>query len=302
MSHLFVQNLKGPFDLSSDRKLEPQYFRMETNYIHFGFNGNRINTETYILKLQYIPDALSGENESQYNCSEFVLKINNEPSFTIPALKNWTYVFNPTLSGTDNRGPLMGIPIDKFKNILDSHGNALPFDIRYAIYNNFIDFHGINDIFARPMKFGKGIQDLKGIGQKIVHLVAFSKAHINFGADTKSGSIFKNGEVTLGLKGVSVVSGVPCALIEYDSGECTFKMIMPFSTDQEVVTEGGSQYKGEIYIDIATRWVRKSTLDEFLITETSIPNSNTKSNGYTVRHVMLDLISLEEFENRLPTS
>ena len=49
------------------------------------------------------------------------------------------------------------------------------------------------------------------------------------------------------------------------------KMIMPMSADKDIVTEGGSEYVGDIYIDLATRWVRKATLDEFVVTETRLP-------------------------------
>ncbi|HYA33295.1 MAG TPA: hypothetical protein VEG65_04800 [Candidatus Bathyarchaeia archaeon] len=287
MSKMIFQDLKGPFDLSADRKRELQRFHMETTYVHFELNGQRTSTEKYILELQCVPDTRSGENESQYTCAELALQVDNGPSGTIPAFKNWTYVFDPTLSAADTKRPLWGIPVDKFERILDRQGNALPFDIRYAIYNNFIDFHSINDVFARPTPFDTGIQDLKEIGQKIVHPASFIEAPLNFSADLKVGSVFRNGEVTLELKGISVVDGAPCALVAYDAGESAITVIMPLPADQEIVTQGGSQYKGDVYVDLATRWVRKATLDEFLIAETRISGSDTKINSYTVRHITL---------------
>ncbi|HXQ92917.1 MAG TPA: hypothetical protein VN739_07900 [Nitrososphaerales archaeon] len=283
-----VRDLKGPFDLSSERKKEAQYFEMETKYIHFGMNGKRLGTESYLLKIQYIPKA---ENVDEYRCSELQLQINDGPFVTIPELSNWSYVFNPMLSGADERGPLWGIPQEKFTNINDSLGKALPFSIRYAVYTNFIDFHSINDIFARPMKFGKGIQDLKDIGQRIVHPASFMEASVNFDAEIKPGSTFRNGEVSLELKGLSLVDGSPCALVAYDAGESNLKMIIPVSADQDSVSVGGSQYKGDIFVDLATRWVRKATLDEYLVTETSAPDSPAKINQYTTRHIILRLIS-----------
>jgi len=36
-----IQGLKGPFDLSGERKSEAQYFHMETQFIHLGFDGKR---------------------------------------------------------------------------------------------------------------------------------------------------------------------------------------------------------------------------------------------------------------------
>jgi len=64
----------------------------------------------------------------------------------------------------------------------------------------------------------------------------------------------------------------------------------------DVLTEGGSEYKGDIYIDLETGWVRKVTLDEFVSTETGAANGQAKVNRYTVRHLLLRLISQEEFE------
>ena len=130
---------------------------METKYIHFGMNGKRFRTETYLLRLQYNPKASPAED--QYTTSELRLKINDDPPVIIPELNNWSYVFNPTLSGADDRGPFWGISQDKFASLHDNLGSALPFSTRYAAYTNFIDFHSFNDIFTKPMKFGKGIQE-----------------------------------------------------------------------------------------------------------------------------------------------
>jgi hypothetical protein len=282
------KDLRGPFDLSSERKRETQSFHMDTKYIHFGMDGKRLTTESYFLKIQNI---LKSENVDQYMCSELQLQINDDPSVTIPELSNLAYIFNPTLSGADERGPLWGIPQDKFAIVHDSLGNALPFAIRYALYVNFIDFHSINDAFARPMKFGKGVQDLKEIGQRIVHPASFVEASVKFGTEIKSGSGFRNGEVSLELKGLSLVDGSPCALIGYDAGESELKMIIPASPNQDSISAGGSQYKGDIYVDLATHWIRKATLDEYLVSETSVPNSPSKVNQYTTRHILLRLIS-----------
>lgn len=91
------------------------------------------------------------------------------------------------------------------------------------------------------------------------------------------------------MKGLSIVDGALCALVAYDAGESKLKMITPVSIDRESVTEGGSQYKGDIYIDLATRWVRKATL-EYQVAETCTQDSPSKINEYTVRHILLRLI------------
>jgi hypothetical protein len=299
ISGQLVQDLKGSFDFTAERKRETIYFHMDTQYIHMGLNGKRNGTETYILKLRCIPDTPPGKHEDQYTCSEFTMQVNDGPAVTIPALKNWTYGFNPTLSGRDSRGPMWGIPRTTFENVIDSAGNALHFSLRYALYNNFIDFHSINDVFARPMGFGKGIQDLKNIGQKIVHAAAFIEARVDFVNEFKPGSVFRNGEVTLELKGVGLVDGSPCAIVGYNSGESALKMIMALEHGQESVTEGCSQYMGDIYVDIETRWVRKASLDEYLVTQIRLPDSPTPLDGYTVRHILLRSIGSDEFERKL---
>ena len=293
-----VQDLRGSFDLSIDRKLETQYFHMQTQFVHIGFDGKRTGIETYLLRLRCIPAALSGKNLDEYICREFGLQLNTGGIVTIPALKLWSYRFD-RMSGINGKGPVFGIPHDRFEGMTDSLGNKLSPDISYAIYNNFIDFHSINDIFARPMKFGKGIQELKSLGDRIVHAAAFTEAPVNLGSLIRSGSFFRNGEITLELKGISVIDGMPCALIGYDSGESTLKILMAPTKDQEVVTEGGSEYKGDIYIDLETGWVRKVTLDEFVVTETKVTNEPNKINAYTVRHLLLRLISQQEFEKGL---
>ncbi len=287
--------LKGPFDLAGERTREVQYFRMETQFIHIGFDGKRTGIETYILFLKCVPAALSGKGGDEYTCADFQLRVGNGPAATIPALAGWSYIFNLG-TGTDQEGQVFGIPHGKFENIADSRGNKMPPGIRYAVYNNFIDFHGFNDVFARPMPGGHGIQDLTKIGQKIVHASAYTEPPVNLGSGIKKGSVFRNGEVTLEFKGVTSIDGAVCAIIAYDSGESTLKMIMPLGTDKEIVTSGGSEYIGDLYIDLATRWVRKVTMDEFVVTQTSLPGPTPKVDDYTVRHILMRLISKAEFE------
>jgi hypothetical protein len=290
-----AEDLRGPlFDLSIDRKAETQYFHMQTQFIHMNFDGRRSSVEKYMLKLRCQPAALSGKSLDEYRCMEFDLQMNNGKAATIPELNGFTYRFD-MMSGANSKGPVFGIPHEPFESLTDSLGNKISPDIRYAIYNIFIDFHSLNDVFSCPMKFGKGIQELKSIGDRVVHASAFTEASVSLCSFLNPGSVFRNGEVTLELKGISIVDGVPCALIGYDSGESTLKMNLAMSKDLEVVTEGGSEYKGDIYLDVATGWVRKVTLDEFVVTEALPITANspaaTKIPGYTVRHILLRMVN-----------
>lgn len=290
-----LADLKGPFDLAGDRTPQAQYFRMETQFVNIGFDGKRTGLVRYTVKLKCVPAPISGKGADEYTCREFQLQIGEGEAVTIPSLAGWSYVFSMG-TGIDEKGQVFGIPHSKFENIADSRGNKLPPVIRYAVYNNFIDFHAFNDAFARPTAGGQGIQDLKSMGQKIVHAASFTAPPTNLGSGIKEGSFFRNGEVTLVFKGLSTVDGAACAIVGFDSGESTLKMIMPLAEDKEIVTTGGSEYIGDLYIDLATYWLRKVTLDEFVVTQTTIPGSMPKTDAYTVRHLLMRLISQEEFE------
>jgi hypothetical protein len=289
-------NLERAFDLGAERIPQVQFFRMETVFVHIGFDGRRAGSETYIVRLKCVPAGLSGKAGDEYTCRDFRYRVNDGEAIPIPALSGWTYTFALGTESLDEKGQLFGIPHAKFENIADSRGRKLPVGIAYSVYNNFIDFHAFNDVFSRPSPGGRGIQDLTRIGQRIIHSAAFTEPPVNLGAGIKQGSVFRNGEVSLEFKGLSVVDGAVCALVGYDSGESTLRMIMPLGPDKDMVTTGGSEYKGDLYIDLATRWARKVTMDEFVVTETSMPGPAPKTDSYTVRHLLLRLITREEFE------
>jgi hypothetical protein len=289
-------DLRGPFDLGAERTAAVQFFRMETVFVHIGFDGQRTGAETYILKLKCVPAALSGKGGDEYTCAAFDYRVNDGETLSIPPLAGWSYVFAAKPGGKDEKGQVFGIPHGKFEDLRDSRGHRLPVGIAYSVYNNFIDFHSFNDVFARPSPGGRGIQDLKTIGQKIIHAAAFTEPPVNLGNQIKEGSVFRNGEVSLEFKGLSVVDGAPCALVGYDSGESTLKMIMPLGPDKDIVTVGGSEYKGDLYIDLATQWARKVTMDEFVITQTRLPGPAPSVDSYTVRHLLLRLVGRQEFE------
>jgi hypothetical protein len=69
---------------------------------------------------------------------------------------------------------------------------------------------------------------------------------------------------------------------------------------KDMETVGGSEYKGDLWIDLATRWVRKVTMDEFVVTETRLPGPGQKITSYTVRHLLMRMIGREEYEKDQP--
>jgi hypothetical protein len=296
-----LAGLGGRFDLAGPVAPEVRYYVQRTEFVHFGFDGRRTGIETYTVKMKVVPGALSGKGGDEYTVRQVLLETGSGEPETIPSLAGWSYVFSKSASGRDEKGQVLGIPHDKFEGLVTDKGRQIPPVGSYPIYNSFIDFHAINDEFARPAAGGGGIQDLTAIGQTVRHASAFSEPPVNLGQGIKEGSVFRNGEVRLALKGVGLIDGAACAVVGYDSGESTLKMIMPQPGGQEIVTEGGSQYVGDIYIDLATRWVRKVTLDEHVVTETRLPAMGSggpgrKIPGYTVRHLLTRMVAREEFE------
>ncbi len=280
--------LRGPIDLAGPRLARTRYYRFESQVVQIGFDGKRTGVQTFVLKLKCEPG-------DKFTCRSLTVQANSEKPASIPALAGWTYVFQVTPTGADAEGQVLGIPHAKFEGLVDDQGRKIAPAVSYLIYNNFIDFHSFNDILSRPTPEGKGIQDLTRIGQKIVHSAAFTSPAVNLGTNIKPGSFFKNGEITLELKGLGLVDGAPCALVGYDSGESTLKMIVPMSPKVDIVTEGGSEYVGDFWVDLSSRWMRRLVLNEFIVSRTALPGGG-KLDSYNVRHLSIRLVGREEYE------
>jgi hypothetical protein len=275
------------FELAGKRSQETQQFQMESRLIHYAPNGTSVSTDVYKLRLKCVPARLSGKAGDEYTCLDFTLKMGNAPEVSIPVLKNWSYVFNMTPTNLDGAGQVLGIDHAKFENLKDANGNAIPQVNAYHVYNAFIDFHSFCNVFAERTASGKGIQDLRKIGQKIVHESAFSEPPVDVGGNVAKGSFFKNGEITLEFEGLGLVDNAPCAIVTVDSGQSSFKMIMNPGTNMEERSVGSSHYKGDIYIDLATKWVRKVTFDELVVTESTMPATQKKRNEIVERNITI---------------
>jgi len=275
--------LRQTFDFAGARSPQPQLFDMETVVITYAPDGKRVNTDVLRLQLKCVP----GKDADEYTCVRFVVKFGDAPEVAVPALANWTYSFKPTTTGVDEKGQVFGIDHAKFEKLLDANGQPLPVDKAYYVYNAFIDFHGFCNAFAEPTTGGKGIQDLKSIGDKIVHAASFTEPPVNLGSGIKKGSTFKNGEVTLELKGLSIVDGTPCAIVAFDSGQSSFQMLMNPMPNMEVRAVGASHYKGDLHIDLATRWPRKVTMDELVVAESTVPMLPNKVSAVIERNTII---------------
>jgi hypothetical protein len=277
--------LPQTFDLAGKRSQAPQYFLMESKLINYALDGKRTGTTIYRLRLKCTPAKLTNKTGDEYTCMRFTVQQSNGSEVEIPALKNWTYVFQEPR--VDEKGQLFGIDHAKFENLTDSTGKSLPTDQTYHVYNAFIDFHSFCNVFAERATNGSGIQDLKRIGQKIVHASAFSEPPVNLGSKILPGSSFKNGQITLEFKGLSVVNAKECALIEYDSGESSFKMLMQPTPEMKIQTVGSSHYFGDIYKDLSSNWVQKVTMTEFVVAEVALPLPPNKVNTVVERQISI---------------
>jgi len=252
--------LSKEYDLVGERSAESQYYHMERVIVVRADDGTRQSVERYNLRLIVEPDGQSAAENAKYTCVEFTMQKDNGPEVTIPALEGWSHD-HVRGGGIDEQGLLFGISDAKFQGLTDSNGEILEPIVAYQIKDVFVGFHSFT-VFADPYKEGGGIQDLKRIGDKIVHESA--------GVETTilEGSTFKNGEVTLEFKGVSVVGGATCAILHVDSGDGSF--IMAFSHEGvEIKTVGGTHYWADIYLDLASKWVKKSEVTVVDITKTT---------------------------------
>jgi hypothetical protein len=285
--------LNRHYDLAAERAAEPQFFHMTTEVVHFALDGQRTGVETLGLRLKWVPGPDGGE----YTCTQFTYRTDDGPEQSIPALAGWSYVFEPGPEGMGAGAEVLGIPHDRFEGLTFGDGTPVPPQVAYSVYNSFVDFHAVLDVFGRPTSEGEGggIQDLTRIGDKVVHAAAHTQAPVNLGTNIAEGSYFKNGEVTLALKGVSIVDGAPCAVVAYDSGESSLKMIIEPMPGMKVTTVGASHYFGDLFIDLETQWPRKVTLGELVITETRPPAPAEKINMVHERELLIRSVPEAEF-------
>jgi hypothetical protein len=279
--------------LTGDPAPTVHYYRMTTEVIAVEPDGKRKSPEVYDLWLEYAPKP--GAAGDLITCRRFTVRLGDKPAVALPSLENWSYTLRLTPSGLDERGFIFGIDQEKFERLETANGEVLPTTAAYPVYNAFVDFHSFGQVFALRTTDGPGIQDLHTIGQKILHAAAHSEAPVSLGKRVEQGSFFKNGAVTLELKGLSSVGGRRCALLGYDSGDSSFKMILKPVPQVAVETNGSSHYMGDLYLDLETQWLLKATLAEFVVAETSGAVLPQKVHSTIERRLLLQALSQQEF-------
>jgi len=284
--------LSQAFDLGGERSEVAQYYRMESKLLTYNPDGSLQSTDVFRLGLEYLPAALAGGEDAKITCLFFTVQFADSPEVAIPVLENWSYALEET--GMDEKGQVFGIDHAKFESLVDGNGKAIPPHLTYHVYNAFVDFHSFCDVFAEPMGEGGGVGDLERIGDTVVHAAAFTEPPVDLGSNVMEGSFFRNGRITLAFKGLSLVRGRPCALLEYDSGESSFKMKVKPMPSLEVETVGSSHYKGDIYKDLKSNWVLKATLSEMVVSETTLPMPPGKIDTVNERSILILNVSEDE--------
>ena len=264
--------LEDSYNLVPQHSSDTQYYEMQSTLQKHSGDGAIIGTDIYKLSLRCIP-AKNSSQKSRYTCLKFSVQVNDAAPVSIPALANWDWYFAIGANNRDTSGQIFGIDHKVFENLKGENGKELALENQYHVYNAFIDFHTM-DVFAEKTTGDSGVQKLKKIGDKIIHQASYSKPPVNLGAGVPEGSYFKNGEITLLFKGLGMVNKKDCAIIEYDSGNSSFYMMIKPTPTMEVPTKGSSHYWGDIYKDLKSGWIQKAVLHELVISETTVPPSN----------------------------
>jgi len=281
--------LEQPYNLVPVHSKDTQYFEMESRLMKYAPDGARLAVDIYRLRLRCVPSNNKSTGD-EYTCLHASVQLNNAPEMNIPSLTNWKYYFSLSAKNADNKAPTFGIDPGKFEKLTGENGKMLAVENSYHVYNAFIDFHSMS-VFSERTDSGKGIQDLTHIGDRVIHSASFSKPSVNIGSQVGEGSYFKNGEITLSFKGLSQQSHKNCALLEYDSGESSFYMVVKPMANMEIPTKGSSHYWGDIFKDLGSGWIQKATLHELVVSETSIPGQSAKINSVIERSIAISNVS-----------
>ena len=291
--------LRNTYDLGAERSMKSRYYCMETKVVYLGEDGTRTVPVTLRLLLKCKPAGRSPQDGYRYTCAKLTIRKEGEPEVHIPALDGWSYLFKRSEDGGFHHGgQVYGIDHGRFQGLKDDKGNALPPEGAYGLYNMFIDFHAFCNQFAERAMTGNGIQNLRRIGGKIVHESAFSEPTLQLSGNIEDGSFFKNGEVTLEFKGLSIVDGVDCAIVGFDSGDSSFKFSVQPTPDMEIKTVGAAHYWGDLHIELASRWVKKVEMGELTVSKVTL-GSQKDINSVMERRTTISAMDKDEFESLL---
>jgi hypothetical protein len=277
-----LEALSEEIHLGGPRTAATQRFEMESRLMMHAPDGAITTTDVYRLALEITPAERVGTDGDLCRCTSFTVQMGSAPAASVPALQGWTYLYRHANGAPDANGRTLGIPHEPFEKLVDAAGTPLPAGNAYHVYNAFIDFHAFG-VFAERSARGPGVQDLTRVGQRIVRAKAGSTAATDVGQSAGKGSHFTNGEITLALKGLSLVNGTPCAIVGYDSGASSFLMLATPMPGMDVRTVGSSHYHGDIFVDLDGGWIQEATLTEMVVSQTTVPGAAAPINGVIER-------------------
>jgi hypothetical protein len=263
--------LTQAYELVGERSRETHYYIVQSELATHSSKGTLKNTDVYREYLKVEPGDRSAGEADHFTCKKFSIKRGDAPEVTIPSLAGFYYDVNKDFldaNGIDENDELYSVPEETFEDLVDDSGAKLPFEVGYQVYSAFYYYHSYTD-YAEPNTRGIGIQDLEKIGDRVVVEGSFSESPLP-GKLAKEGSFWKNGEITLGFNGLSIVDGKSCAVLGLDSGVCHWNMPMTYMPVMNLKTVGVSNYQADIYLDLETKWVRKLDMVLFEITSTTM--------------------------------
>jgi hypothetical protein len=281
--------LNSEFDLGGVRESQTRYYYFETILKNFAKDGTRSKGHEFRLWLEVRP---TDEGGIEYISRRFTFSRLGAEEVAIPSHKDWTYLIG---EGIDDGGLVFGIEHKKFMVLMDAKARFIDMETGYMIYNAFIDFHALSDVLASGNGEANDIKMIRRIGDKIVHHATNSRVPVGLDEAMNKGSEFRNGKMTLEFKGLSLVDGLACALLEYDSGDSSFIMYMNALPGMEMVAEGASHYMGDVYVELGSKWLRKATLYELVVTQVET-NGKTTANAVIERELLITSMTKEEFD------
>lgn len=265
--------LTKEYDFSGTRSSETQFYLVQHEVVTHTSNGKRKAVDIYKMHLACEPgDRTAEEVADKYTCVDFSVKRKDALEVSIPSLDEWSYAFSKQLlneEGLDSQGQIMGISHAKFNNLTDSTGTKLPIELPYQIYSAFTYFHTCCNMLTEPDQFRGGIQDLKRVGDKVID-DTYYELPIDLGENILKGSTYKTGETILEFKGLSSVNDAACAIIGYEEVGSSWTAYIQAAPLMKVKTTGGTQIRADIYLDLASLWVKKASYIVTDITKTTL--------------------------------
>lgn len=244
------------FDLAGPRSDERLYYSVRSKLDIYSGRGELKKSDVYSELLVCEPGGAA--EVDAFTCARFVVKRGDQPEVTIPSLEGFSYVIDRAHLDDmlyDEHGQFYGLSEEPFKTLTDSTGASVSTEDAYQIYSAFFYFHSYVG-FADPDPDDVGIQDLERLGDKIRLPSSGLETRLP-GWLAGQGSTWRNGEVTLELKGTTTIDDAPCAIIGLVSTPSPWYMPLNFMRAFGLKTYGLSSFVGDIYLDLQTRRVRK---------------------------------------------